>query len=99
MPLKVTSCRTVVDTRSPSWSLMHECIEPNNGNLETGSVREIRPKIPVGTKKCVGWGFGYGESEYEVSFGLAPRSGELSPSDPKTPEPFNSPFRARNPEI
>ena len=34
------------------------------------------------------------ESEYEVSFGLAPRNGELSPSDPKTPEPFNSPFRS-----
>ena len=40
------------------------------------------------------WGFGYGESEYEVSFGLAPRNGELSPSVPETPEPFNTPFRA-----
>ena len=30
--------------------------------------------------------FGYGESEYEVSFGLAPRNGELSPSNPETPE-------------
>ena len=46
-------------------------------------VRRIRPKIPVGTKKCVEWGFGYGESEYKVSFGLAPRNGELSPSEPK----------------
>ena len=52
----------------------------------------------MGTKKCVEWGFGYGESEYEISFGLARRNGELSPSDPKTPEPFNSPFRSRNPE-
>ena len=42
--------------------------------------------------------FGYGESEYEVSFGLAPRNGDLSPPVPETPEPFNSPFRARNPE-
>ena len=25
------------------------------------------------------WGFGYGKSEYEVSFGLGPRNGELSP--------------------
>ena len=48
----------------------------------------------MGNKKCVKWGFGYGESEYEVSFGLAPRNGELSPSEPKTPEPFNFPFRA-----
>ena len=52
----------------------------------------------MGTKKCVEWGFGYRESEYEVSFGLASRNGELTPSEPKTPEPFNSPFRARNPE-
>ena len=43
-------------------------------------------------------GFGYGESEYEVSIGLSPRNGELSSSVPETPEPFNSPFRARNPE-
>ena len=52
----------------------------------------------MGTKKCVEFGFGYGESEYEVSFGLAPRNGELPPSVPKTPEPFNSPFPARDPE-
>ena len=44
------------------------------------------------------WVFGYGESEYEVSFGLAPRNGELSPSVPEILEPFNSPIRARNPE-
>ena len=50
------------------------------------------------TKKCVEWGFGYGKSEYEVSLGLAPRNGDLSPSDPETPEPFNSPLRERNPE-
>ena len=49
-------------------------------------------------KKCADQGFGYAESEYEVSLGLAPRNGELSPSEPKTPELFNSPFRARNPE-
>ena len=41
----------------------------------------------MGTKKHVEWGFGYGECEYEVSFGLAPRNAELSPSDPQTPEP------------
>ena len=50
------------------------------------------------TKKCVEWGFGYGESEYEVSFGLAPRNGELLPSDPQTPEPFNSSLRSRSPD-
>ena len=32
------------------------------------------------------------------SFGLAPRNGGLSPSVPETPEPLNSPSRARNPE-
>ena len=52
----------------------------------------------MGTKKCVEWGFGYVESEYEVIFGLAPRNGELSPSVPKTQEHFNSPFRALSPE-
>ena len=52
----------------------------------------------MGTKKCVEWVFGYGESEYEVSFGLAPRNGELSPSDPETPEPLKCPFWDRNPE-
>ena len=52
----------------------------------------------MGTKKYVEWGFGFGESEYEVSFGLAPRNLELSHSAPETPEPFNSPFRARSPE-
>ena len=50
----------------------------------------------MGIKKCVEWGFGYGESEYEVSFGLAPRNGELSLSVSETPEPFTSPLRARN---
>ena len=44
------------------------------------------------------WGFGNGESEHEYSFGKATRSGELSPPEPKTPEPFYSPFRAWNPE-
>ena len=42
--------------------------------------------------------FGDGESEYEVSFVLAHWNGDLLPSDPETPEPFNSLFRARNPE-
>ena len=32
-------------------------------------------------------GFGYGKSENEVSFGVATRNGELSRSDPETPEP------------
>ena len=59
---------------------------------------KIVPKIPVGAKRCVEWAFGYGKSEYKVSFGLAPRNGELSPSDPETLEPFNSPFRDLNPE-
>ena len=54
--------------------------------------------MPVCTKQCMKWGFGYGESECEVSFGLAPRNGELSHSVPETPEPFNLPFRDRNPE-
>ena len=39
-----------------------------------------------------------GESEYEVSFGLAPLNGELSLSVPETPEPFSFPFRPPNPE-
>ena len=61
-----------------------------------GSVHP--PRSTRGYQEMCGAGFGYGESEYEVSFGIAPRNGELSPSVPKTPEPFNSPFRARNPE-
>ena len=61
-----------------------------------GSVNP--PKNTHGYQEMCGGGFGYGESEYEVSFGLAPRNGELSPSVPETQEPFNSPFRARNPE-
>ena len=32
------------------------------------------------------------ETEYEHSFGLALRNDELSPYDPETPVPFNSPF-------
>ena len=59
-----------------------------------GSVNP--PKIPVGVKKNVERGFGYGESEYEGSFGLAPRNGELSNSGLETLEPFNSPFWSRN---
>ena len=53
----------------------------------------------MGTKKHVEGGFGYGESEYEDSFGIAHRNGELSPSVPETQEHFNSLFRARNPEL
>ena len=34
----------------------------------------------MGTKKYVEWGFGYGEYEYELSFGFAPWNGDLSPS-------------------
>ena len=48
----------------------------------------------MGTKKCVEWGFGYGESEYAVSFAQAPGNAELLPSYPDTTEPFMSPFRA-----
>ena len=48
----------------------------------------------MGTKNRAEWDFGYGQSEYEVSFDLAPRNGELSPPDPKIPGPCNSPFRA-----
>ena len=51
----------------------------------------------MGTKKSVEWCFGYGEAEYEVCFVPAPRNGELSPSVPETPEPFNSPSRALSP--
>ena len=39
-------------------------------------------------------GFSYGEPESEAGFGLAPRNGVLSPSEPGTQEPFMSPFRA-----
>ena len=57
-------------------------------------VRQIRPILPVGTKICVEWDFGNGESEY-INL-VATRNGELSLSDLKTPEHFNSPFRSRN---
>ena len=56
------------------------------GTVESGLVGQIGPKIPVSNKKCLEWGFGCGESEYEVSFGLAPRNGEFSPSDSETPD-------------
>ena len=42
------------------------------------------------------WPFGI--PGHEVSFGLAPRNGKSSHANPETPEPFNSPFRTRNPE-
>ena len=70
----------------------------DRGAMTLRSARLNHPKLPVGTKKSVEGVFGYGESEYEASFGIVPRSGELSSSDPETSEPFNSPFRARNPE-
>ena len=51
------------------------------------------------TKKCVELGFGHRKSEYEVKFGLVPRSGDLSPSDAETPVgPFDSTLRNRDPE-
>ena len=54
---------------------------------QCGSVNP--PKIARGYQEMCGVDFGYGESEYEVSFGLAPRIGELSPSVPEIPDPFN----------
>ena len=69
--------------RSPSFTL---------SRLKAAKLRLERRDIEAE------WGLGYGESEYEVSFGLAHWDGELSPSEPKTPEPFNSPLRAQNPE-
>ena len=70
--------------------------------FEHVSCRSSNPgrsrKMHMCTKKYVEWDFGYEESEYEFSVGLAPQNGELPPSDPETPEPFNSPFRARSPE-
>ena len=51
----------------------------------------------MGTKKCVDLGFGHGKSEYELSFGLAPRNGKLSTPDPETSKHFNSSFRAQSP--
>ena len=35
------------------------------------------------SKKCAEWVFGFEESEYEASFGPAPWSGDLYPSDPE----------------
>ena len=42
----------------------------------------------MGTKEYVEWGFGYGKSDYEVSFRLAPRNGDLT----GTPEHCKCPF-------
>ena len=42
------------------------------------------------------WGFGYGESEEEVSCGLAQGNGELFPSFHESPGLFNSGLRDRN---
>ena len=41
---------------------------------ETDSFRYIGPRIPVGTTEYMAWIFGYGESEGEVRFGVAPRN-------------------------
>ena len=48
------------------------------------------PKNTRGYQTMCGAGFRVpGIVNYEVSFGLAPRNGELSPSDPKTQEFLN----------
>ena len=65
----------------------------NKNNFTTSKVENIR-----GYQEISGVGFRVRKSEYEVSFGLAPRNWELSPSDPQIQEPFNSPFRVRDPE-
>ena len=52
----------------------------------------------MGANKYVEQGFGYVESEHEVSSRLVPRDGELFSSVPEIPEPFNYSFRAVNPE-
>ena len=66
--------------------------------IEIISYSTFSATTALQNKFNVEWGFEYGESEYEVSFGIAPRNGDLSPSDPETPELFSSPFRARNPK-
>ena len=45
---------------------------PNRTVFRPGLGLLFRRKIPAGIKKCLEWGFGYEESEYEVRFGLAP---------------------------
>ena len=52
---------------------------------------------PIGTTKCAQQGFRYGKSEYEASFGVVTRNGDIYPSDPKTREPCNSPLRNMDP--
>ena len=42
----------------------------------------------MGAKKCVEWGFGYGESEYEVGLDLVPRDEELWPSNSEATKTF-----------
>ena len=64
-----------------------ETAAPVLAEILFGSVNP--PKNTMGTKKCVEWGFVYGESEYEVSSGLVARSWELSPSVPEIPEPMD----------
>ena len=51
---------------------------PAGAEILFGSIN--RPEIHAGTKECVEGGLGHGESEYEATFGLAARNGELSPS-------------------
>ena len=48
---------------------------PREAGHAVGWVKS--PENTVGTKIRGEWGFGYGESEYEVSFGLPPRNGDL----------------------
>ena len=42
---------------------------------ETGLVRKIVPKIPIGNKKCMKWGYRYPKSEYRARFGLGKEGG------------------------
>ena len=59
---------------------------PGRAEILFGPVKRLEKS--VGTMKCMEWGFGYGESEYEVSFCQATRNEDLSPSDPKATEPL-----------
>ena len=46
------------------------------------------------------WGVGFRAQEIRIwsFFAIVPRNGEISSSDPQTPEPVNSPFRTRSPK-
>ena len=88
--LRVKSTQNKLEFQKQYFDSGQGCSGRNNGPF--GKIG------PVAAKTRVEWGCRYGEAKYEFSFGLAPRNGELSPSVPKTPEPFNSPFRVRHPE-